>query len=233
MLYGRGVECVAVDRLLAGAREAHGGATEGDNAAGAALLRSATAVAEHLDDPRLLLWAWVAALFVGDESAGRTWFTRAVGRARETGAIGELPHALEYLAKLELRSGLSGAATDHATEGLRLAQDIGQPTSAARHLATLAFLTALHGAEDECRGHAREALSQASARGLGIVAAVATHALAMLELGQGRAAEALTHFQSMLAAQPGVGSPFLAVYCVPDMAEAAAQPGGARVLVSV
>ncbi|HYN96226.1 MAG TPA: LuxR C-terminal-related transcriptional regulator, partial [Pilimelia sp.] len=211
--------------FMSGLLQGMGRIAEGDSASGAALLRQATAIAEQLDDPRQLLWAGVAARFVGDEAAGRAWYGKATARVRELGAVGELPHALEYLAELEMRAGRYGRAIAHATEGLALARDLGQDTSTCRHLATLAFVTALRGEEDACRGHAREALSRAAARGLGLVVAVATHALAMLELGLGRPAAALVHLRAMLAARPGAGSPFLALYCVPDLVEAAARAG--------
>ncbi|MGK5680980.1 AAA family ATPase [Actinoplanes sp. URMC 104] len=202
-----------------------GRVAEGDTAAGAVLLRRAISVAEHLTEPRQVLWAGVAALFVGDEAAGRAWFARAVEQARRSGAVGELPHALEYAAEVDLVTGRYDGAAAHAAEGLRLAGELGQDTSVCRHHATLAYVAALRGAEDECRSHARRALTRAAARGLGLVATTATYALGLLELGLGRSEGALGHFHAMLAAPPGSGSPFFAVMCVPDLVEAAARTG--------
>jgi DNA-binding CsgD family transcriptional regulator len=68
-------------------------------------------------------------------------------------------------------------------------------------------------------------LSRAIPRGLGLVATMVTHALGVLDLGLGRPADALTHFQATLAAGPGAGSPFFAVFCVPDLVEAAVRAG--------
>ena len=202
-----------------------GRVAEGDAAAGEPPLRRAIALAGTMEQPRRLLWAGVAAFFVGEHDAGNALYARAVARARQEGAVGLLPLALEYLAPVELAAGRYDAATASATEGLRLARETGNDTSACRHLATLAHLAALRGDEEACRASAAEALDRAAARGLGLLATLAGNALALLDLGQGRAAEALVRFQRLLAAGPGAGSPFFAVYTVPDLVEAAVRSG--------
>ena len=202
-----------------------GRVAEGDGAAGASLLRRAIALAGSLEQPRLLLWAGVASFFVGETVAGDALYARAVARARREGAVGLLPRALEYQAPVELAAGRLGAAVASSTEGLRLARDTGDDTSACRHLATLAHAAALRGDEDACRGHAAEALDRAAARGLGLPATLAGYALGLLDLGLGRPAEALARLQRLLAAGPGAGSPFFAVYTVPDLVEAAVRSG--------
>jgi DNA-binding CsgD family transcriptional regulator len=202
-----------------------GRVAEGDGAAGEPLLRRAIAVAGALEHPRRLLWAGVAAFFVGENETGNALYARAVARARQQGAVGLLPQALEYLAPVELAAGRLDAAAASASEGLRLARETGNDTSACRHLATLAHLAALRGDEEACRGHAAEALDRAAARGLGLPATLAGYALGMLELGLGRWAEALDRLQRLLAAGPGAGSPFFAVYAVPDLVEAAVRCG--------
>jgi ATP/maltotriose-dependent transcriptional regulator MalT len=204
-----------------------GWVAEGDGRRGEPLLRRAIALAGTLEDPRRLLWAGVAAFFVGDVDAGNALYARAVARARQEGAVGLLPQALEYLAPVELIGGRLVAAEASAGEGLRLARDTGNETSACRHLATLAHLAALRGDEDACRSHAAEALERAAARGLGLPATLAGNALALLELGLNRPAEALARFQRLLAAGPGAGSPFFAAYTVPDLVEAAVRAGRA------
>jgi DNA-binding CsgD family transcriptional regulator len=204
-----------------------GWVAESDGRRGEPLLRRAIALAGTLEDPRRLLWAGVAAFFVGDIDAGNALYARAVARARQEGAVGLLPQALECLAPVELLGGRLVAAEASAGEGLRLARDTGNDTSACRHLATLAHLAALRGDEDACRSHAAEALERAAARGLGLPATLAGNALALLELGLNRPAEALARFQRLLAAGPGAGSPFFAAYTVPDLVEAAVRAGRA------
>jgi DNA-binding NarL/FixJ family response regulator len=212
-------------RFLRDMLQGMGKVAEGDTDAGVPLLRDAVAVAARLDDPRQLIWAGVAAFFVGDNDAGNNLHARAVARARQEGAVGLLPRALEFLAAGELAAGRMAAAEVDATEGLRLARDTGNDTSACRHLATLAHLAALRGDEDACRAWAEEALDRTAARGLGLPATLAGYALALLELGQGRPAEALARLERLLAAGPGAGSPYFAVYTVPDLVEAAVRSG--------
>jgi DNA-binding CsgD family transcriptional regulator len=202
-----------------------GRVAEGDGRHGAPPLRRAIALAGTLQDPRRLMWAGVAAFFLGETETGNALYARAVARARQEGAVGLLPQALEYLAPVELTAGRYDAATASATEGLRLARDTGNDTSACRHLATLAHLAALRGDEGTCRARAAEALEGAAARGLGLVATLAGYALATLELGLNRPAEALALLERLLAAGPGAGSPFFAVYTVPDLVEAAVRGG--------
>jgi DNA-binding CsgD family transcriptional regulator len=198
---------------------------EGDAPAGEPMLRRAIALAGTMDDPRRLLWAGVAAFFVGDNAAGDALFARAVARARRDGAVGLLPKALEYLAPVEVVTGRLDAAAATAGEGLRLARDTGNDTSACRQLCTLANLAAIRGDEDACRAAAAEALDRAAARGLGLPATLAAHALALLDLGMGRPTDALARLQRSLAAGPGAGSPFFAVYTMPDLVEAAVRAG--------
>jgi DNA-binding CsgD family transcriptional regulator len=202
-----------------------GSVAEGDGPRGGPLLRRAIALAATMEQPRPLLWAGTAAFFVGENGTGSALFARAVARARQDGAVGLLPQALEYLAPVELVSGRHDAAAASATEGLRLARETGNDTSACRHLATLAHLAALRGDEAACRAAAAEALERAAARGLGLPATLAENAIALLDLGQGRAAEALARVRRLLAAGPGAGSPFFAVYTVPDLVEAAVRAG--------
>jgi DNA-binding CsgD family transcriptional regulator len=198
---------------------------EGDGAAGEPRLRRAIALAGTMNHPRRLMWAGVAAFFVGDNAAGDALFARAAAKARQDGAVGLLPQALEYLAPVELVAGRLDAAAATAGEGLRLARDTGNDTSACRHLCTLAHLAAIRGDEDACRTNAAEALDRAAARGLGLPATLAANALALLDLGMGRPADALGRLQRLLAAAPGAGSPFFAVYTVPDLVEAAVRAG--------
>ena len=198
---------------------------EGDAPAGEPRLRRAIALAATMDHPRRLLWAGVAAFLVGDSTAGDALFARAAAKARQDGAVGLLPQALEYLAPVELVAGRLDAAAATAGEGLRLARDTGNDTSACRHLCTLAHLAAIRGDEDACRAAAAEALDRSAARGLGLPATLAGHALALLDLGMGRPADALARLQRLLAAGPGAGSPFFAAYTVPDLVEAAVRAG--------
>ena len=84
-------------------------------------------------------------------SAEHEFYGRAVDQARGIGAVSRLPYVLEYLAHAEAVEGRYAAATTHASEGLRLASETGQRNSVCHLLASLALITALQGAEAECR----------------------------------------------------------------------------------
>jgi DNA-binding CsgD family transcriptional regulator len=196
-----------------------GSMLEGDTGRGAHLLRRAVALgSEH---PALLLYSAIAAEYLGDVATEQVLAARAVAQCRAAGAVGSLPVALEIVATAEAWSGNYAAAEADATEGLRLVHDTAQDASAPDFLAFLALVAAVQGREAECRAHAEQALARASALGLGLPAAEATHALALLDLGLGRPANALERLEGLAAA----GHARLALLATPDLVEAAVLSG--------
>jgi ATP/maltotriose-dependent transcriptional regulator MalT len=165
--------------------------------------------------------AGACAGYIGEEATEHGFYLRAAARAREEGAVGTLPYVLEYLARAEAVNGRYAAAAAHASEGLRLASETGQRNSVCHLLASLALIAALQGREDDCRAHAAEALEQAATRGLGYQSALAEWALARLDLGLGRSAEALARLEQLAAAGPGAGHPFVKLVSTADLVEAA------------
>jgi tetratricopeptide (TPR) repeat protein len=164
-------------------------------------------------------------LLPGRDRGGNALYAQAAARARQEGTVGLLPTALEYLAPVELAAGRYDDATASATEGLRLAGDTGNDTSACRNPGHPGPPGRPPGRRGRLPEPAAEALDRAAARGLGLVATLAGSALATLELGLNRPAEALARLERLLAAGPGAGSPFFAVYAVPDLVEAAVRSG--------
>ena len=169
---------------------------EGDFANAAPRLREALELAEELDgdaagEPVALLFAGRAALYLGDDQASYRSHHEAAAQARESGALSVVTQILPRLAIAEFWAGRWPSAAANAREGLQLAREIGQHDLVAQQLAVLALMAAARGSEDECRSIAAESRELASARGLGIVAEIAHWALALLELGLGRAEEAL------------------------------------------
>jgi DNA-binding CsgD family transcriptional regulator len=219
-----------IDRFRLGLLVGIGGIVDGDVAIGARRLREALALGRTFDDASLLASAGTAARYLGDDAATHDLYARAVALARAGGELAMLPCLLESLALSQLTAGRYPAATATATEGLRLATETGQESSACRNLATLAMAAALQGCERECRADATAALSRAVPRGLRLQAASATWALALLELGMNRPADALARLEGL---SPGseTGHPVVALLAVPDLVEAAAradQPRRAR-----
>jgi ATP/maltotriose-dependent transcriptional regulator MalT len=198
---------------------------EADTERGSELLRRAIELGS--DEPERLLYAALAAEYLGDVTTEQALAARAVSFVRTHGRVGSLPVALEVLATAEAWSGQYAAAAADAAEGLRILRDTGQAASAPDLLAFLARLAAVQGREDECRAHAEEALARAGALGLGLPAAEASHALALLELGLGRPAEAFERLHALAGAAPGAGHPRLAQLAVGDLVEAAVLSGRA------
>jgi DNA-binding CsgD family transcriptional regulator len=200
-----------------------GSMLEAETERGSELLRRAIELGA--DDPERLLYAALAAEYLGDVTTEQALAARAVAHYRTHGQVGSLPVALEVLATAEAWSGLYAAAAADATEGLRILRDTGQAVSAPDFLAFLARLAAVQGREDECRAYADEALERATALGLGLPAAEASHALALLDLGLGRPTEAFERLHALATAAPGAGHPRLGQFAVADLVEAAVLSG--------
>lgn len=206
--------------------EGMGSMLEGDTEHGSELLRRAIELGR--DEPERLLYAALAAEYLGDITTEQALATRAVSFVRIHGRVGSLPVALEVLATAEAWSSQYAAAAADATEGLSILRDTGQAASGPDFLAFLALHAAVQGREDECRAHAEGALERATALGLGLPAAEASHAFALLDLGLGRPAEAFERLHALAGAAPGAGHPRLAHLYVADLVEAAVMAGRAE-----
>ena len=183
-------------RMLAQLLVGLGAHADEDFADAASRLRVALELAEELDDdaakePVALLFAGRAALYLGDDEATYRTHREAAARARASGALSIVTQILPRLAITELWAGRWASGSANAREGVQLAREIGQHDLVAQQLVLLALIAALRGSEDECRSLAAESRELASARQLGIVLELAHWALALLELGLGRAEEAL------------------------------------------
>jgi DNA-binding CsgD family transcriptional regulator/tetratricopeptide (TPR) repeat protein len=196
---------------------------EGDAAAGAPLLEEALAVAESFDDPLQLDRAAAGAFILGDWVRALRFRDLAVRIARDRGALGLLPHILGFRAAVTLWDRrLADAATD-ASEGLRLAEDIGAENARAMPLAVLAWIAGLRGDEPECRRRAEGVLRLSLDRGLALPAGLATWALAQLDLALGRWDEAIARLIAL------EDQPYLRVISAWDRVEAAIHTSNAEV----
>jgi DNA-binding CsgD family transcriptional regulator len=196
----------------------------GDFEHAAPRLRLAIGLAEKLDndaaahDPVTLLVAGRAALYLGDDEVAYRSHREAALRARTGGVLGVLTQILPRLTHLELSAGRWHAAAANAAEGLELGEEIGQHDLVAQHLVMLGLLAAFRGDEDECRSLAAGSLERASARQLGIVSEYALWSLALLELGLGRAEEALRRAR-------GISSTLVVFWGALDRIEASIRAG--------
>ena len=188
-------------------------------------LRRRIADASASTRPEKLVAAGVAAVWLGDQPTAMALYDRAARAARVADMTGNLPYVLEYLAAAERTRGRYATSRAVSEEGLRLSQETGQETSACTHLSNLAHLAALCGDEGTCYRYADEALARALPRRLGLPAARAALAVAVLHLGAGRFGEALQHFTALAESGPGVGHPAVTMFSLPDRIEAAVHTG--------
>jgi DNA-binding CsgD family transcriptional regulator len=131
---------------------------------------------------------------------------------------------LNRLAFSYAQSGLLHDAEVTCGEGERLARELGQQTATAD--VVQALVAAWRGDEESCRRRAGEAAAEAEVRRLGSVAAGASWALGLLDLGLGRPDEALSRLAPVVAGR-GLTHPGIALWATPDLVEAAARAGRA------
>jgi DNA-binding CsgD family transcriptional regulator len=136
---------------------------------------------------------------LASEEAGRarTLLARAVDGARQISAAGLLPFRCGSLARIDFWQGRWTSALALVHEALRLADDTGWATERPSNLATLARIEAMSGHPEEARAHAIEAAAAAEAVGAGTYLAFAQIALGGLELTEGNAAAAISHFEKV------------------------------------
>ena len=197
---------------------------EGDSARAAEPLEAAIAWAGTADDEQLVFWGSVGAIFIGDDAAWGSLLARAITLARARGALGILAEALSVRSlQLFLAQRFDGAASA-AAEAAGLARELGAQNFTTLPTNVLAAVAAIRGDDDEAARRAAETMERASVHGLAQQAAMATWALAHLDLARGRWAEALERMAAMSDPRPGRGDALLAVISLPDAIEAAVRP---------
>lgn len=177
---------------------------------------------ERLTEPDTLVRVAGMVWGAGHVNLARRLRSRAVRLARTRGMAGSLAWVLVSLVTDNLAGGHLAVAEADAEEGLRLAQETGQPNTACRFRSLLALLAAHRGRETQAGELAEGALVEAEARDLPDVRAWSRHALGMLELLAGRSADALEHLQAMSSPTTFSG---IFLGATPDFVEAAVRAG--------
>ena len=208
------------DRFNSAAVVALGAEVSGDYARGAVLSVQAIELAERLDDPACLIWAALTAAREGIAADGLPYATRAVEIARERALVTTLPIALQMQAAGLIGQSRFDLAYSTAEEGLRLANDVGQPWAASWNLAHLAMIDSRRGAEQLARLHVDQLQALVATSGANAVTVYAWRALGLLDLGLGRPTQALEQLQMVLATVRPESHP-LFVLALPDAVEAA------------
>jgi DNA-binding CsgD family transcriptional regulator len=191
-------------------------------AAGADLLKRALATVRGEDgrveqDAR---WPWFArrvALDLFDDETWHAFATRSVQLAREQGALGVLPLALNFLATMHSFEG----ELDAAEALLEESDAIADATGAARIVFGRLSLAGFRGDETVLSRLAEDAEAPATARGEGVVLTFGEHARALLYNGLGRYETALPAAAGASARDElGVSS-----WSLSELVEAAARSG--------
>ncbi|WP_238432835.1 helix-turn-helix transcriptional regulator [Micromonospora tarensis] len=170
--------------------------------------------------PTTLTCAAAAGLLVAVDGAAHRLAERAVGLARERGELSMLPRALELRAIAEYWLGRHEAAAETSRDGLRVARATGQVNCANVHLGMLAVLAAIRADRDTSLRRVRE-IGESPTPG-SRPHALAGWALAVLDLVDGRPAEAADRLASLARLGTGRGQVLVQVMATPYLVEAAA-----------
>jgi DNA-binding NarL/FixJ family response regulator len=212
------------DALLADLLVGVGSLTEGKTANEVSLVVEAIARAGDFEEPRLLIWAAVGASAVGDEATEAIILRRMAALARTSGAVDRLTTVLVTFTVSGWIANRYGVAAE-AAEGLGLARESGLANAANLHLASLAWLAAVKGRDEECRAYAAEVGESARARHHGLANSIAEWGIALLDLGIGRPDAAVARLAALSTAPLGVGHPYFALNSAPDLVEACVRTG--------
>jgi DNA-binding CsgD family transcriptional regulator len=157
-------------------------------------------------DPGRVAWLTMGPLFLKESHAGRDLLRRAVEDRRQSVSLGSLPLLMFHLARDDATTDRWAAAEIGYEEAVRLARESGQTTDLAMCLAGLAWLHARTGREQDCRAEAHEAERICREHDIGLGSVWTAFALGELELGFGRAEQAVRIFDAMsvLLARLGV-----------------------------
>jgi DNA-binding CsgD family transcriptional regulator len=158
-----------------------------------------------------------------DDAEGLVLGASVVAECRQRGWIAWLPWTLANLSMTEAVAGRHAAALANATEGFRLARDLGQPASICRCESVLAWLAAVRGEEDRCHEFAHDTIKLAETHQLPTIAVSATWALGLVELSLGRPERAFDRLADPKAGPLAV--PHFVCLFLPDLLEAAVRAG--------
>jgi DNA-binding CsgD family transcriptional regulator len=175
-------------------------------------------------------WLWLSGgrifqMIAMDLWDDESWHALAAGHvdlARSTGAMMHLTFALNYLARIEILAGNLVAADRLVEEDRLLAQATGQPPI----LDTAMILAAWRGHDDEASHLVEVITAEGRTQGAERLVSLAAYATAILHNGFGRSEAALEAAMLVFEREPiGYGS-----HVVPELAEAAARLGQAKIL---
>ena len=208
-------------RALAASLAGYEAMARGDFPEGARLLRETMAWGGRVEEPRFVLWASWAAVWLGEDDSFQALLDRAARHARARGEIGVLAETLGVRAShLSMNAQRFGEAAVAATEAAELARQLGAENLALLPRAALSVVAAIHGQGDDARAHARSVIEPAREKGLRMRASPAIYALALDHMNAGAWDAAFE--QLALVTDPSDPS---VPFTLPDRVEAAVRAG--------
>ncbi len=155
------------------------------------LFRASTAVPGPLQAGRVS----TALGWLGRHGEAHTYLAATVDRARAAGAVGSLPHLLSGSAWQALHVGRWNEAEADASEAFELAEQLGQPVTAAQALGVITWVHALRGNEAGLREFGDETRRRAQVLGFRLYELLVSLCQALLGLGVGRVEEAIGYLE--------------------------------------
>ncbi|MFI9327889.1 AAA family ATPase [Kitasatospora sp. NPDC052868] len=191
---------------------------------------AAAARRDGAETPSDLVQLCGATLILGRDAETIDLAGELIAEARSKGTLGVLPTLQFFLAEAELFHGRHRDAEATAGEALTLARDSGQHQWVSQLSALLACLAALGGAAEECVALTATALAGPALAADAPRSAApapgepwAQWALGLLDLGQGRAADAAVRLQALTTGR--YRHHVCATRAIPDLVEAAVRLG--------
>ncbi|HET6812033.1 MAG TPA: BTAD domain-containing putative transcriptional regulator, partial [Acidimicrobiales bacterium] len=186
-----------------------------------------------LEVPLVTVNAGLALIWAGDHDGARSVLAKLEAGSRSAPAPVTLAAVLTARAILEHRTARWVLAEASATEAYELAVQTGQQAMAGYAAAVLTTVEAILGRAESCRARCL-ALLAGPGREVGVVRTTALSALGLLELGEGRPAEAARWFEVLAGSGASVGANPGLLMWGGDLAEAyirSGQPEKARAVV--
>ena len=199
--------------------------TEGDTTEGMRLLKPALDWGASADASMHVFQASMGAFWLGDDERVDVLVSRTSTLARERGEIGMLAEVLGLRAAQAIVAQRYDQARLASAEAIQFARELGTENLELLPGALLAFVAAVRGHDDEAREQAEDVIERASPRGLPVPVATAVWALALIDLGRGRWAEALERLDAIVDEHSGVADLYLGTLSAADRVEAAVRSG--------
>jgi DNA-binding CsgD family transcriptional regulator len=175
------------------------------------------------EDPFGLTFVAMVSLVTGLNWDARDILTGLAAEARAQGKIGWLPTILTCLAQTLVFDGRLGDGLTMASEARQIARDTGQSQWGSEASAICAYLAAIDGDEQRCRRLVDAALAEPANRITAVTTPWVSWALGVLDLGRGRADDALSQLETITRGPARYHAS--ALRSIPDLVEAAVRLG--------